>query len=168
MKYCEKCGAEMNDDALFCSKCGAKVSEVAKPSEPKEMAPEKPAIAVNEKPAEEIIKEKPVEEAPKRAARKAAPLYEQKVKELLPVSLAAIGCSLIMWIITATVHPTGILHIMPFIIFMIITAFLAVMSMIRAVKTLTRKIFFNSVLSFVLFGLLVTTFIINFIFLIVG
>ena len=26
MKYCEKCGNKMSDDALFCSKCGRKVS----------------------------------------------------------------------------------------------------------------------------------------------
>ena len=28
MKYCTKCGAPMNDDALFCPKCGTKVEEV--------------------------------------------------------------------------------------------------------------------------------------------
>lgn len=27
MKYCQKSGAEMNDDASFCPKCGAKVEE---------------------------------------------------------------------------------------------------------------------------------------------
>ncbi|MBO6280841.1 MAG: zinc-ribbon domain-containing protein [Bacilli bacterium] len=25
MKYCTKCGQELNDDALFCSRCGQKV-----------------------------------------------------------------------------------------------------------------------------------------------
>ena len=28
MKYCTKCGAPMNDDALFCPKCGNKVEEI--------------------------------------------------------------------------------------------------------------------------------------------
>ena len=29
MKYCVKCGAELNDNDVFCPKCGAKVGEEA-------------------------------------------------------------------------------------------------------------------------------------------
>ena len=27
MKYCENCGAKLEDDALFCGECGAKVEK---------------------------------------------------------------------------------------------------------------------------------------------
>ena len=151
MKYCEKCGAEMNDDALFCSKCGAKVE-----------------VKQEEKPAEESTPEveQVKESAPKQKIKQKTAIHEQKVKEFLPVSAALIVCSIIIWIINSVGHLTGIAHVMPLLIFMLLSGFLAAISMIRAVKTLRRKIYFNSVLSFVLFALLLTCLIIDFVILI--
>ena len=154
MKYCTKCGAPMNDDALFCPKCGTKVEEVIE-----EKSTAHPAIE----------KSAPNEEAPKTNARvKGArvPIHEEKVKQFLPVPLALIGCSIALWIVNALGNTSGITRVMPLLIFMFLSGFLSVMSMIRAIKTLTRKIYFKSVLSFVLFALLVTCLIIDFIFLV--
>ena len=156
MKYCSKCGAPMNDDALFCSKCGTKVEEVKVNNENKEVIEQKEEVS------------KPVE-APKANAKikaKAAPIYEQKIKEFLPISLAIIVCSIVMWIINGVAHPSGIGKIMPLLLFMLFSGGYAAISMVRAVKTLTRKIYLKSALSFVLFVLLVVCFIINFVYLV--
>lgn len=151
MKYCTKCGAKMNDDALFCPKCGTKVEEV-----------------VNEKPSEQPVEEKPVvnNEVPQNNANakikgKAIPLYEQKVRDIILLPIVIIVCSIALWIVNAVGHPTGVGKVFPLFIFIGISAFYAVMSMIRAVKTLTRKIYFKSVLSFVFFGLLFVCIIID-------
>jgi hypothetical protein len=156
MKYCTKCGAQMNDDALFCPKCGTKVEEI-----------------VEDKPAPQPVKEKPVanQEPPKTNANvkvKGARLsiHEQPVKQFLPVPLALIACSIALWIINAVGNTSGIGRIFPLLIFMFLSGFLSVMSMIRAVKTLNRKIYFKAALSFVLFALLVTCLIIDFVYLI--
>ena len=165
MKFCTKCGAPMGDDALFCPKCGAKVEEVVI---------EKPAPQpVEEKPNEQPTQEKPVanQEPPKTNANvkvKGAMLsiHEQPVKQFLPVPLALIGCSIALWIINAVGNTSGITRIMPLIIFMFLSGFLGVMSLIRAIKTINRKLYFKAALSFVLFALLVTCLIIDFIFLV--
>lgn len=154
MKYCTKCGAPMGDDALFCPKCGAKVEEV-----------------VIEKPAPQPNEEKPVEtkDAPKTNVKEKdprTPLYEQKVRDILLIPLVLIGCSIAIWIINTVGNLTGVGKIMPLLLFMLFSGLYATMSMIRAVKTLTRKIYFKSALSFVLFVLLVTCFIIDFVFLV--
>lgn len=154
MKYCTKCGAPMGDDALFCPKCGAKVEEV-----------------VIEKPAPQPNEEKPVEtkDAPKTNVKEKdprTPLYEQKVRDILLIPLVLIGCSIAIWIINTVGNLTGVGKIMPLLLFMLFSGLHATMSMIRAVKTLTRKIYFKSALSFVLFVLLVTCFIIDFVFLV--
>ena len=165
MKYCTKCGAPMNDDALFCPKCGARVEEVVE----EKVAPQ----PVEEKPTEQPIQEKPVanQEPPKTNANvkvKGARLsiHEQPVKQFLPVPLALIGCSIALWIINALGNTSGITRIMPLLIFMFLSGFLGVMSMIRAIKTIKRQLYFKAALSFVLFALLVTCFIIDFIFLV--
>lgn len=154
MKYCTKCGAPMGDDALFCPKCGAKVEEV-----------------VIEKPAPQPNEEKPVEtkDAPKTNVKvkdSRTPLYEQKVRDILLIPLVLIGCSIAIWIINTVGNLTGVGKIMPLLLFMLFSGLYATMSMIRAVKTLTRKIYFKSALSFVLFVLLVTCFIVDFVFLV--
>ena len=154
MKYCTKCGAPMNDDALFCPKCGTKVEEVIE-----EKSTTQPAIE----------KSAPNEEAPKTNARvKGArvPIHEEKVKQFLPVPLALIGCSIALWIVNAVGNTSGITRVMPLLLFMFLSGFLSVMSMIRAIKTLKRQLYFKAALSFVLFALLVTCLIIDFIFLV--
>lgn len=163
MKFCTKCGAPMGDDALFCPKCGAKVEEVVI---------EKPAPQpVEEKPTEQPIQEKPVtnQEPPKTNAKvKGArvSIHEQSVKQFLPVPLALIGCSIALWIINAVGNTSGITRIFPLLLFMFLSGFLAVMSMIRAIKTLKRQLYFKAALSFVLFALLLTCLIIDFVFLV--
>lgn len=154
MKYCIKCGAPMGDDALFCPKCGAKVEEV-----------------VIEKPAPQPVEEKPAEtkDAPKANVKvkgPRTPLYEQKVRDILLIPLVLIGCSIAIWIINTVGNLTGVGKIMPLVLFILFSGLQAAMSMIRAVKTLTRKIYFKSALSFVLFALLVTCLIIDFVFLV--
>ena len=164
MKYCTKCGAKMNDDAIFCSKCGAKFDDVVGPSN-YQTAEEGPAV--NQEPPKPAVNQEPPKPAESAKAKEPrAPLYEQKVRAFLPVPLALIGCSIVIWIIDSVGNTSGITRILPLIIFMLLSAFLAVMSMIRAVKTLNRKIYFKSALSFVLFALLVTCLIIDFVFLI--
>lgn len=155
MKYCSKCGAPMNDDALFCSKCGTKVEEVENNN--------------NEEVVEQKVEEAKPVETPKvnvKIKAKATPIYEQKIKEFLPISLAIIVCSIVVWIINGVAHPSGIGKIMPLLLFMLFTGGYAAISMVRAVKTLTRKIYYKSALSFVLFVLLVVCFIINFVYLV--
>lgn len=154
MKYCTKCGAPMNDDALFCPKCGTKVEEV-----------------VEEIITPQPVEEKPVanEDAPKTNAKikgQKIPLHEQKVSSFLPVPLALIGCSIALWIVNAVGNTSGFTRVFPLLLFMGLSVFLSVMSMIRAVKTLNRKIYFKAALSFVLFALLITCIIIDFVFLI--
>ena len=144
----------MNDDALFCPKCGTKVEEV-----------------VEDKPAPQPATEKPVinEETPKTNAKvKGArvSIHEQPVKQFLPVPLALIGCSIALWIINAVGNTSGFTRAFPLLLFMFLSGFLSVMSMIRAIKTIKRQLYFKSALSFVLFALLVTCLIIDFIFLI--
>ena len=182
MKYCTKCGQELNDDALFCSKCGAKVEEakeekvtdifVEKPAEEEEKpAPveEKPA-PVEEKPVvvEEAIKEEPVKAAKPNARVKGPRLsiHEQPIKSFLPAPLALIVCSIAIWIINAVGNTSGIGRVLPLLLFMFLSGFFAVMSMIRAVKTIKRQLYFKAALSFVSFALLVTCFIIDFIYLV--
>ena len=153
MKYCTKCGAQMNDDALFCPKCGTKVE------------------VVEEKITPQPVEEKPVanEDTPKTNAKikgQKIPLHEQKVSSFLPVPLALIGCSIVLWIINAVGNTSGITRIMPLLIFMFLSGFLGVMSMIRAIKTIKRQLYFKAALSFALFALLVTCLIIDFVFLI--
>lgn len=142
----------MNDDALFCSKCGTKVSEpdFSNSTEPVNQAPQ-----ANEAPNETPAQNKPIKQ--KYA------LHEQKIREFLPVSLAIIVASIILWIIDSTLHPTGIGHTLPFLNFLLFTGVYSPLQMVRAIKTLNRKMYFKSILSFVLFGLLVTCFIIDFI-----
>ena len=153
MKYCTKCGAQMNDDALFCPKCGTKV----------EVVEENNVLPIEEeKPAEK-------KDAPKTNVKvkgQRTPLYEQKVRDILLIPLVIIGCSIAIWIINTVGNLTGVGKIMPLLLFMLFSGLHAAMSMIRAVKTLTRKIYFKSALSFVLFVLLVTCFIIDFVFLV--
>jgi uncharacterized Zn finger protein (UPF0148 family) len=144
----------MNDDALFCPKCGTKVEEVIEEKSPTQPVEEKSA---------------PKEEAPKTNVKvKGARLsiHEQPVKQFLPVPLALIGCSIALWIVNALGNTSGITRVMPLLIFMFLSGFLSVMSMIRAIKTLKRQLYFKAALSFVLFVLLVTCLIIDFIFLV--
>lgn len=154
MKYCTKCGAQMNDDALFCPKCGTKVEEV-----------------IEKQPTPQSVEDKTFfnEEAPKANAKvKGARLsvHEQPVKQFLPVPLALIGCSIALWIVNAVGNTSGITRVFPLLLFMFLSGFLGVMSLIRAIKTIKRQLYFKSALSFVLFALLITCLIIDFIFLI--
>jgi len=169
MKYCMKCGAPMVDEALFCPKCGTRVAEVAE--EPKtEVAQQQPTVQE----IKEAVQQPPVQEttSAKQPARKAArpktPLHEQKLREFLPVPLALVGCSIAIWIVDAVGHVQGIPRIFPLIIFMFLSGFLGVLSLVRAIKSLNRKIYFKAALSFVLFALLATCLVIDAIFLIVG
>lgn len=156
MKYCTKCGAQMNDDALFCPKCGTKVEEVVVPNNNQPIVEEKP-VEVNET---------PVINPNAKVKGQRIPLHEQKVINFLPVPLALIGCSIVIWIIDAVGNTSGITRIMPLLIFMLISGLLSAMSMIRAVKSFNRKIYFKAALSFVLFILLVTCLIIDFVYLV--
>lgn len=157
MKYCTKCSAPMNDDALFCPKCGNKVEEV------KEENFVLPTVE-EEKPVEE--KETPQVNPNAKVKGQRVSIHEQKVSSFLPVPLALIACSIAIWIINTVGNTSGITRIFPLLIFMFLSGFLSVMSMIRAVKTLKRKIYFKAALSFVLFALLVTCLIIDFVFLV--
>ena len=157
MKYCTKCGAPMNDDALFCPKCGNKVEEV------KEENFVLPTVE-EEKPVEE--KEAPQANPNAKVKGQRVSIHEQKVSSFLPVPLALIACSIAIWIINTVGNTSGITRIFPLLLFMFLSGFLSVMSMIRAVKTLKRKIYFKAALSFVLFALLVTCLIIDFVFLV--
>ena len=161
----------MNDDALFCSKCGTKVEEVTNNNNEEVVEQKVEKVNANNE-NKEVIEQKeeakPVE-APKANAKikaKATPIYEQKIKEFLPISLAIIVSSIVVWIINGVAHPSGIGKIMPLLLFMLFTGGYAAISMVRAVKTLTRKIYYKSALSFVLFVLLVVCFIINFVYLV--
>lgn len=156
MKYCEKCGTKLVDEALFCSKCGNRVAtpEVEEPVQ--EEASVKP-----------VMEEAPAENSqPVKKTRKATPIHEQKIKEFLPVTLALIVASIIIWIINSVGSLSGVAKIAPLLIFMMLSVFLAVMSMIRGVKTLLRAKYLIGVLSLVLFVLLFTCFIIDFVFLV--
>ena len=102
MKYCTKCGAQMNDDALFCPKCGTKVEEV--------VVEEK----ITPQPVEE--KQAPNEEAPKTNVKikgQRVSIHEQPVKQFLPVPLALIACSIALWIINAVGNTSGFTRIFP-------------------------------------------------------
>lgn len=147
MKYCTKCGAQMDDDALFCPKCGTKVEEVAE-----------------DKPAPQPVEESPKTNAKVKGAR--VSIHEQTVKQFLPLPLALIACSIALWIINAVGNTSGIARVMPLLLFMFLSGFLGVMSLIRAIKTMKMQLYFKSALSFVLFALLVTCLIIDFVFLI--
>ena len=154
MKYCTKCGAQMNDDALFCPKCGTKVEEAIEGTSLEQPAETKPVAN---------------ETAPKNNTRikgTRVSIHEQPVKQFLPVPLALIGCSIVLWIINSVAGLSGVGKIMPLLVFMFLSGFLSVMSMIRAIKTIKRQLYFKAALSFVLFALLVTCLIIDFVFLI--
>lgn len=113
------------------------------------------------------VKEEPNINSGKKTKQRVA-IHEQKVKDFLPVSLIIIGGSIILWIINKMIpHDFSVFaDLFPFLLFLFMTIAYSVMSMIRAIKTLKRKIYFISVLSFVIFGLLVTCAIIDFIFLV--
>lgn len=145
MKYCTKCGAQMNDDALYCPKCGTKVNEVIEEN----------------KTSEEPINNESSNIASNQNTKQRKAIHEQKIIEFLPISLAIVVASIIVWIIDSTAQLTGIGHIMPLLIFIIFSGGYSAISMIRAIKTLNRKMYFNSILSFVLFALLVTCFFVN-------
>lgn len=153
MKYCTKCGAQMNDDALFCSKCGAKVEEGAE---------QQPASVAE---APKVEPSKPVKTRT-RAQIQRVPLEEQSEKQFLPVPLALLGCSIVIWIINGVASTSGITRIMPLVLFMLLSGFFGAMSIIRALKTYKKELYFRAALAFVLFILLVTSFIIDFVFLI--
>ena len=140
----------MDDDALFCPKCGERVSELEDEEEFDD--------------GETVVEEKATKKQTKKGA--ATPLYDQKMIEIIPMPIAVIVCSIVMWIITVTLHPTGIMHIMPLLLFMLFCVLYCVMNMVRAIKCLIRKMFLKAVLSFVFFGLLFTCLIINFAFLV--
>ena len=190
MKYCTKCGTMLRDEDSFCFNCGNKVSAPlqANDSAKVEENNEKVVVEATHTPKEEIIKEdnnqnfyneatnetdikeqnEEINTNDGKKIKKRVSIHEQKIKEFLPIALAIIGCSIIFWMIDqlAPLDPTAITRIFPYLLFLFITIFYSVMSMIRAVKTLKRKIYFKSVLSFVLFGLLVTCVLIDFIFLV--
>lgn len=156
MKYCTKCGAQLPDEALFCPHCGTKVEGPVAENNNQPIQEEKPVVASETSQTNPNAKIK----------GQRVPLYEQKVLSILLVPLVLIGCSIILWIINAFGNTSGITRVFPLLLFMFFSGFLSVMSMIRAVKALTRKIYFKSALSFVLFALLVTCLIIDFVFLI--
>ena len=155
-------------------------NEVAKDNNIKEtVVEEKEEIVVEENTTSEITeenntKENDIEEHKEiqanngKKTKQRVSIHEQPIKEFLTISLAIIGCSIIFWMIDqlAPLDPTAITRIFPYLLFLFITIFNSVMSMIRAVKTLKRKIYLKSALSFVLFGLLVTCALIDFIFLV--
>ena len=103
-----------------------------------------------------------------KKTKKRVSIHEETIKQFLPVPLVLIGCTIIFWIIDkcAPLNPTAITRIFPLLLFMFISIFYSVMSMIRAIKTLNRKLYLKSALAFVLFGLLVTCALIDFIFLV--
>ncbi len=154
MKYCTKCGAQMSDDALFCPKCGTK------------------AAMITEEHNEPVKEEPIVEEAPKKTRKyiksPAKPLHEQTLKEFLPMSLAIIVCTLVFWIVQGLVHPTGILRIMPFIVFLLIGGSYGVVNIRRAMQCYKKEIYFNAALSLVLAVILITCSIVDIILMIVG
>lgn len=164
MKYCTKCGAQLADEARFCSKCGAPQPNMENAPAPSQQPVAQPSIP---QPVEE--KQASNEETPKTNAKiKGArvSIHEQPVKQFLPLPLALIACSIALWIINAVGNTSGITRVMPLLLFMFLSGFFSVMSMIRAIKTIKRQLYFKSALSFVLFALLVTCLIIDFIFLI--
>lgn len=154
MKYCTKCGTPMPDDACFCPKCGTKVAEIV------------------EQENEPIKEERVVQETPKKANKNvkspAKPLHEQNLKDFLPLSLIVIIGSLALWIVQSLAHPTGILRVMPLIIFMIPSVSYGAMNLIRAIKCYKLQSYYKAALSLVLSGLLITCLIIDFIRLIGG
>jgi cation transport ATPase len=190
MKYCTKCGTMLRDKDLFCSNCGNKVSAPLQANNSAKVEENNEKVVVETTPTlkEEIIKEdnnqnfsneitnetdikeqkEEINSNVGKKIKKRVSIHEQPIKEFLTIALAIIGCSMIFWMVDqlAPLDPTAITRIFPYLLFLFITIFNAVMSMIRAVKTLKRKIYLKSVLSFVLFGLLVTCALIDFIFLV--
>ncbi|MBE5760865.1 MAG: zinc-ribbon domain-containing protein [Clostridiales bacterium] len=83
MKFCQNCGAQIDDNAKFCTECGTKVETVqvspAQPAAPVYEAPAQPAAPVYEAPAQPAA---PVYEAP---AQPAAPVYEAPAQPAAPV-----------------------------------------------------------------------------------
>ena len=162
MKYCTKCGQMMDDEALFCPRCGTKAASITQ-----EDTQDNQENVVVESP-ERVEEKAEVKEEPKnnvKTARKATPLHEQKVKEFLPVAIAAIVCSIAMWILQATLSPTGIPKVLPLLIFVMLDTLFGVLNLVRAIKCLNRKNFFIAALSFVLTTLLFVCSIVNLIFL---
>lgn len=162
MKYCTKCGQKMDDEALFCPKCGAKAASITQ--EDTQDNHENVVVENQERVEEKAeVKEEPKKNV--KTARKATPLYEQKVKEFLPVAIAAIVCSIAMWIVQATLSPTGFPKVMPLLIFVMLDTLFGVLNLVRAIQCLNRKNFFIAALSFVLTTLLFVCSIVNLIFL---
>ena len=154
MKYCTKCGAQMVDEARFCPKCGNKVAEITEQAyEPSQQEP--------------VVQESP-KTANKNVKSPAKPLHEQTLKDFLPLSLVIVICTFALWIVQSLAHPTGILRVMPLIIFMIPSATYGAMNLIRAVKCYKLQSYYKAALSLVLSGLLITCLIIDFIRLIGG
>ena len=164
MKYCVKCGQQMDDEALFCPRCGTKAASINQQENP--VVEETQEVEKQEGIEETAqVKEEQNKNAKVKTARKATPLHEQKVKEFLPVAIAAIVCSIAMWILQATLSPTGIFKVMPLLIFALLDTLFGVLNLVRAIQCLNRKNFFIAALSFVLATLLFICSIVNLIFL---
>ena len=75
MKYCEECGAKLEDDAIFCEECGAKQSSVVS-SEPNQDISPKPSdisASAGSTPIQNQNKnQNPVFETPAAPAKKAS------------------------------------------------------------------------------------------------
>jgi hypothetical protein len=78
--------------------------------------------------------------------------------------LIIIAGSIDVWLIASLAGGSGITRIMPLVVFIILSGGFVVISMMRAIKTWKKQIYFNATLSFVLFALLATCVIIHFIY----
>ncbi len=145
------------------------VNEASKENIKETAVEEKEKVAEENTTKETVIEEhKEIQANNGKKTKKRVSIHEETIKQFLPVPLVLIGCTIVFWIIDkkAPLDPTAITRIFPLLLFMFISIFYSVMSMIRAIKTLKRKIYLKSALAFVLFGLLVTCALIDFIFLV--
>lgn len=94
MKFCSRCGTQLNETALFCPGCGTPVAQAAPVPVEEPIAVEEPTVA-----EEPIV----VEEPTQAAEPVPACVAPQKKKFLLPLILGGVALLLIAAIVTSII-----------------------------------------------------------------
>lgn len=100
MPFCIKCGAKLDNDALFCAKCGTKVedSDTAQSPTPTQQNPKTPRVSESsEKTVKPNANAKPAQQAKPIAPAKPTPQVEAKKKSKVGIiaAIAAIAVAVI-------------------------------------------------------------------------